>query len=433
MFINGLCTASCFFCPKKQHNKKNLPEAEKIIFDKPSDYAEYLERFGFKGMGVSGGECLLVFDRLLSFLEAIRKRLGTKIYLWIYTNGDLLNNDKLKRLKQVGLDEIRFNICARNYNLKPVKLATKYIKTVTVEIPAIPEDYEKLKKSILRMQDIGVKYLNLHQLFATAYNCRHFIKRHYTFTHLIGSKAMPIFESEMTALKIMKYAIDNNIKVAINYCTLSYKQRLQNRGYRRRAGYFAREDFEEFTDAGFIRRLSVQDSPYRIKKIIRDLRKDGCQKSLWLPNTKKTRLHIHHSLLKYIDFKKSNLVISYFEPKLKASLNSYNGKRHRRIRLSSTKRVFIDKEPLGKQAGLSPIALESFCKRFIEHVDAKHVFEYFFKNYKLEKSGALVHMKKEIEILAVLETWEKLKRGFPEIIDGRSENDNEKTKICDTE
>ena len=46
--------------------EERLPVAEKIIFDEPNDYINYLERFGFKGIGFSGGETMLVFKKLLS-------------------------------------------------------------------------------------------------------------------------------------------------------------------------------------------------------------------------------------------------------------------------------------------------------------------------------------------------------------------------------
>ena len=62
---------------------------------------------------------------------------------------------------------MRFNISARKYDLKAVKMAAGIIDTVTVEIPAIPEDYEILKKCLPRMKAIGVAHLNLHQLFAS--------------------------------------------------------------------------------------------------------------------------------------------------------------------------------------------------------------------------------------------------------------------------
>jgi len=41
----------------------------KIFFTKPRDYVDFLEKFGFKGVGFSGGEPLLIFEKLLGWLQ----------------------------------------------------------------------------------------------------------------------------------------------------------------------------------------------------------------------------------------------------------------------------------------------------------------------------------------------------------------------------
>lgn len=385
MFINGLCTANCFFCPQDRKMKKERSPmtGEGIEFDDPEDYIDYLEKFGFKGVGFSGGESMLVMDKLLLYIRKIRERFGNAIYIWIYTNGDVSDPAKLKKLKEAGLDEIRFNISARNYDLRQVELATDFIKKVTVEVPAIPEDYELLKNCLLKMRKIGVDYLNLHQLLTTKYNFRNYIKRNYTFLHYLG---IPILESEITALKLIKYASDNSIKLKINYCSQVYKNRFQGKGHRIRAVALAKEDFEGITKSGYIRRLSIKN------------RRAG------------TETFIQHSHLKDIDLKDCNLIIDYFDPQLKAETgHDVNCKE---IRLNSKKKAFVDRIHVGRQKELSPIGIESFRNLFIENMDSSDVMKYFFENYKSE---SINDMKKEAEILLALMAWEEVESGFPEI------------------
>lgn len=414
MHINGLCTANCFFCPRDRKIKKErLPHADGIVFDDPRDYVDYLEKFGFKGVGFSGGESMLVFEKLLLYIKRIRKRFGKGIYTWIYTNGDLVNTDKLKRLKRAGLDEIRFNISARNYDLQCVKLATKVINTVAIEVPAIPEDHEALKKCIFKMQKIGVDYLHIHQLYATEYNYRNFINRNYSFLHSSDISCIPILESEMVALKLIRYALDNNIKLPINYCCLAYRLRFQGRGFRNRAASFVQEDFEGKTDLGCIRHLAVKDSSANIKRIVKVLKENKCQENLWSLDDTKTELSIHHSLLKYINFEKYNLIVSYFEARLEADISPY--KNYKEIRLNSNKKVFIERELVAQQKELSPMGVESFQKLFIENMNSSDVFKYFHENYNLKTRESANNMKKEVEILTALKTWERLEVGFPEI------------------
>ncbi|MFH1640881.1 MAG: radical SAM protein, partial [Candidatus Omnitrophota bacterium] len=142
LYINGLCTANCFYCRQDRKIREERLPKEEIYFDNPEYYIAYAEKLNFKGIGFSGGETLLVFDKLLRYIEKIRERFGKSMYLWIYTNGNLATKDKLKRLKKSGLDEIRFNISANDYDLRPAELAVGIMNTVTVEIPSIPEDYE---------------------------------------------------------------------------------------------------------------------------------------------------------------------------------------------------------------------------------------------------------------------------------------------------
>ena len=221
-------------------------------------------------MSFSGGEPFLKFKEVLTYIKKIRERLGNGIYIWVYTNGDLVDKNNLKALKKAGLNEIRFDIAAKKYSLKAVKMAIGIIDRVTVEIPAIPEDYETLKKCLPLMKAIGVAHLNLHQLLANQNCYRQFIDRHYTFLH---QPNIAVLESEMTALRLIKYALDENIGLSINYCTPIYKHRFQKKGYRERLQSYIKENYENMTEYGFIRRLSIQDIPVNIEKLSRYLKK----------------------------------------------------------------------------------------------------------------------------------------------------------------
>jgi pyruvate formate-lyase activating enzyme-like uncharacterized protein len=411
MYINCLCTANCFFCPQDRKMKKeSLPSAEGITFDEPNSYVDYLEKFGFRGVGFSGGETMLVFEKLLLYIIRIRQKFGKKFYLWVYTNGDLVNAEKLKRLKRAGLDEIRFNISARNYDLRPVELATKFINTVTVEIPAIPEDYEVLKKCIFKMQEIGVNHLNIHQLTTKKYNYRNFINRNYTFLHL--ASGIPILESEITALRLIRYAVDNNIRLSINYCSDVYKNRFQGRGHRKRAASLSREDYEEETDSGYIRHLSVKDSLTNIKSIVKVLRENKCREKLWSLDATKTEISFHSSILKYINFGKYNLIIRYSEPPLIVDISFQE--EYKEIKLNSSKKV-SEKEFAAYRGELTSTGVESFRKLFIENMNEIDVFKYFYENYNLKTKENIKNMEKEAEILTTLKTWEQLETGFSEI------------------
>jgi len=415
MYINSLCTANCFYCPQNRKIKKErFPRIEnKIVFANPEDYAAYLKKFGFKGASFSGGEPLLVFEKLVTYIKEVNKKLGDDFYIWVYTNGDLVTKDKLKALKEAGLDEIRFDISARDYKLHGVELAVPIIDTVTVEIPCIPEDYEILKKCLIQMQNIGVKHLNIHQLLTTKYNYKNFTNRDYTFLH---HPLIPILESEMTALKLMRHALDNRIKLPINYCSCAYKVRLQDKGRRQRWAPFIKKDFEDFTELGYIRRLSIKGPPAKIKKITNIFRVNKHGGGNFKVNKSKTVILFSSFFLRHINLDAFDLTVKYFKPEIDISNNQ--GKNIKEIKLSSRKSIFIIKKPVFQWKELSSTAKRNFQKLFSEGINQKKNLASFFKSYNLDKKVDIYKLKQEIGNLVSVEELERLKRGLPEIYQG---------------
>jgi pyruvate formate-lyase activating enzyme-like uncharacterized protein len=253
LFINGMCNGNCFFCPSEQ-NETGEPVTNTLQFINPEDYLDYIDKFGIKGVSISGGEPLMTLDRSVKFLSAVKERFGDEIHKWLYTNGILISEDILKGLKDAGLNEIRLNLVAQGYKLDKIRLASRYIDTVTVEIPAIPEDYERLCTLLPQLVESGVKFLNLHQLRCTPYNFKKFRERGYTFLH---GHDVTVLESELTALKVIKYAADSGIELPINYCSYVYRNNFQRIRARERSAPYMLKPFEEITGAGMIRMISA--------------------------------------------------------------------------------------------------------------------------------------------------------------------------------
>lgn len=258
LFINGRCNASCFYCPTSQDDTGD-PLTNGIAFATPDDYAEYVALFGFTGASISGGEPLLTLDRTLAYLDAVRRRCGAAVHLWMYTNGTLLTREIAEELRCAGLGEIRFDIGATNYNLGKLQLAVGVIPTVTVEIPTVPEEEELLRDKMVEMAALGVQHLNLHQLRLTPYNSRHLASRPYTFVH---GENVTVLESELAALRLVRYALEQEIDLPVNYCSFPYKRRFQHAAARRRGIPFVRGADEAVTEAGYLRALDAGSVQY---------------------------------------------------------------------------------------------------------------------------------------------------------------------------
>ncbi|MCZ4694555.1 radical SAM protein [Ancylomarina euxinus] len=252
LFITGKCNANCFYCPTSQTHD-DLPSTQGLSFESASAYAEYVNHFKFKGVGFSGGEPFLVFDRVIDFLKKLRKKCSPDLYVWLYTNGILVDEIKLKKLAALGLNEIRFDIGATDFSLDKVRMAKGIIENVTIEIPAIPEELERMKLLLPEMIKAGVSNLNLHQLRLTKYNAPKLLKRDYTY---VADERPLVLESEIMALELIKYASDSHLEIGINYCSFNFKHRFQKAGFRSQIANALAEDSEIINSNGFVRNLN---------------------------------------------------------------------------------------------------------------------------------------------------------------------------------
>ncbi len=256
LFVSGRCNGRCFYCPTPQ-NQDDPPMSASLPFHRPEDYAAYVRFFGFGGASVSGGEPFLDFEKSLAFVTALRQTCGPDLHIWLYTNGLLATRDKLARLAAAGLDEIRFDIGATDYSLDYVRRAQGIVPTVTVEIPAVPEERERLRALMPELTAAGVSFLNLHQLRLTPHNARHLLERDYTYAH--GTK-VTVLESELCALELAAHGSRQGQPLAVNYCSFVYKNRFQGAAARERFGRHMLDDGEELTGNGHIRSLEILDT-----------------------------------------------------------------------------------------------------------------------------------------------------------------------------
>ncbi|MEZ4483312.1 MAG: radical SAM protein [Syntrophotaleaceae bacterium] len=297
LFITGRCNCSCFYCPTAQ-TENDLPTTNAVDFRTPADYVGYLERFGFRGASISGGEPLLSPKRSLAYVRAVKKHFGDAMHVWLYTNGTLADGELLRQLADAGLDEIRFDIGATDYRLDKLRLAAGVIPTLTVEIPAIPEDLPRLKGMLGELRDAGVMHLNLHQMRLTPYNFQHLAGRGYTFLH--GEK-VTVLESELAALEVLQHSLYNRIGLPVNYCSFVFKNRFQGRAARLRNGQLLAKPFESITDSGYLRTLTLLGEAAAVTRQIERFKELPVNGELWSKGNGPGKLLVHPQLLKMVE------------------------------------------------------------------------------------------------------------------------------------
>lgn len=262
LFITNKCNARCFYCPASQQNDE-LPSTQGLDFESPQDYVQYINHFGFKGVSFSGGEPLLYFNRTLNYLKALRQKCSPNLYIWMYTNGILADESKLRALADENLNEIRFDIGATGFSLDKVKMAKGIIPVVSIEIPSIPEEKDKIIGLLPQMVEAGVTNLNLHHLRLTQHNANNLTKRNYT---IMNAERPLVLESEMAALEIINEAQKQNLKIGINYCSFHFKNRFQKAGYRKIINQKIFPE-AEITENGYIREYNGDSIIYKSIKL----------------------------------------------------------------------------------------------------------------------------------------------------------------------
>lgn len=251
IFLTYLCNTDCAFCPAPYKDDRIISP----FGDDPDIILDYMSKYKqFEGLSFSGGECFLVFERLYDWLSFFNKRIPD-MYYWVYTNGVAVNNNKLECLKQAGLDEIRFNIAATNYNspsiLENIALAAQIIKNVAVEIPSIPSDYEKITEVLELLDQYNVKFLNLHEFIITPNHMHHYPDEIGTF--LLNKEVNLHYHIGSTAnsKRIKNYCQRKKLKIKVNICTLNKKETQMY--YRRLVmGNIFKKEYDLLTLDGFL-------------------------------------------------------------------------------------------------------------------------------------------------------------------------------------
>ena len=176
--LGGRCNCDCAYCPSHEGewtlNDEKI-RSMKFHFMKKSFLVTESEPqpiVAFTG----GGEPLLHSDALIKIMRSLRdveQNMKRKPWYYLYTNGLVADENILEKLHEIGLNEIRFHLGASNFSKKAYKnmeLASKYIDTIAVETPSWPPHREKLLQMLPILEDLGVKHVNMGEVFITDQN-----------------------------------------------------------------------------------------------------------------------------------------------------------------------------------------------------------------------------------------------------------------------
>lgn len=228
VYIGVNCNLKCLVCPQISRHS----EPEFIWANGGDDKIDSLEALDrnmernkrITGISFSGGEPFMYIDKVIEWLNHINKHYADlNLYLWIYTNGTRVTKKDCLRLKENGIKEIRFDLAATNYSQKiidKIKYCKDIFEKVCVEVPVEPWKTDKLISVLPQLNEIGLDYLNLHELAICDDNQKRLLDSGFIDPRLIYSSGdLHYFPSIIDTYRIIEYIEDNNLNIIYNDCS----------------------------------------------------------------------------------------------------------------------------------------------------------------------------------------------------------------------
>ncbi|PIN79269.1 hypothetical protein COV16_04875, partial [Candidatus Woesearchaeota archaeon CG10_big_fil_rev_8_21_14_0_10_34_8] len=229
-FVTGNCSCTCFYCPISDMKKGNdIMYINEMPSHNKKEIIREIELCGSKGIGITGGDPLAVYDRTAQYIKTCKKRFGKKFHVHLYTTPKLLDKKRLDLLFSSGLDEIRLHpsLESKSYWHK-ISLVLPYLWDIGIEIPSIP-GYTKITKELLDYVYIldvkkQITFVNLNELEIADNSFSTVRKRGYKTTSRIS---YAIKGSDTNAKEIMNYILNKKYHFAIHFCTARLKDKIQ--------------------------------------------------------------------------------------------------------------------------------------------------------------------------------------------------------------
>ncbi|ACV25059.1 radical SAM protein [Methanocaldococcus fervens] len=257
LFITGICNNNCYYCPLSEKRKnKDVIYANERLLTTVGEAIEEAKLCSSKGVGITGGNPLLKINRTVKFLNALKNEFD-EFHSHLYATPETVDEEKLKLLKEAGLDEIRLHptkIFNEGYDEDYIRflcdklsLCNKYIEDVGVEIPAIPNMDEEILK-LAEAVDGTAKFMNINELEFSEENYYELEKRGFEPKDDISSA---IAGSEETALKVIK---EFKGDLFIHYCPSVLKDAIQMKSRLINRAKNVAKPYEVITEEGLLLR-----------------------------------------------------------------------------------------------------------------------------------------------------------------------------------
>jgi len=261
LLVTGLCSKSCFYCPlseAKQH--KDVVYANELQVSSIDEMIEEARSMDALGTGITGGDPLMVLERTVSYIQALKKEFGKEHQIHLYTCQEV-GEDKIGQLRDAGLDELRVHLPPESWGPLAQYLTDKTSKidefigyaylieraesmgmSFGIEIPVLPGKGEEIGELIIGLDSRDVEFINLNELESSSTNHDELRKRGYEIkgdtSAIIGSE-----EAAIEACELVKKRLGNSQRICVHYCSSYFKDAIQ---LRKRLGRRAKKVAKEY-------------------------------------------------------------------------------------------------------------------------------------------------------------------------------------------
>lgn len=144
LFITGRCHRSCWYCPiSRERSGQDVIYANDRPIRELPEIIEEAEQMSALGTGITGGEPMLVLDRVVEACTLLKGRFGSQHHIHLYT-GTAPGESELLRLQGL-VDEIRMHPPGEVWHCiletpyaRSARLAKSLGFDVGIEVPSLP-------------------------------------------------------------------------------------------------------------------------------------------------------------------------------------------------------------------------------------------------------------------------------------------------------
>lgn len=245
LFVTGLCHRNCFYCPVSEEKRQNdvTFANERPVFSNEDIVCE-ARSMRAQGTGITGGEPLLVPERVLKYIRLLKHVFGPEHHIHLYT-ASIPSGKILEQLHSAGLDEIRFHpgldmwdrLEGSGYAVS-IEEAKKVGMDVGIEIPSLPGVHNVARFALEHGIFINLNELEFSQTNSNAMEQQGFCS--------VDDESSAVSGSRQTAEAIA----ENCSGLHLHFCSSGFKDRVQLRNRLLRTALTTAREFDEVTPDG---------------------------------------------------------------------------------------------------------------------------------------------------------------------------------------